>query len=53
MEISYLSPNQVLVEKMGVPDMKARRRIRDAQFAAEYYIDRSTVKLGEQQECIL
>lgn len=33
--------------------MKARRRIRDAQFAAEYYIDRSTVKLGEQQECIL
>lgn len=38
---------------MGVPDTKARNRIRDAQFAAEYFIDRSTVKLGEQQEHIL
>lgn len=37
---------KVLVEKMGVPDTKARNRIRDAQFAADYFIDRSTVKLG-------
>ncbi|KAF6153678.1 hypothetical protein GIB67_000911 [Kingdonia uniflora] len=37
---------KVLVEKMGVPDTKARNRIRDAQIAADYSIDRSTIKLG-------
>ncbi|KAK9145718.1 hypothetical protein Sjap_005621 [Stephania japonica] len=37
---------KVLVEKMGVPEVKARNRIRDAQLAADYSIDRSTVKLG-------
>ncbi|XP_077234433.1 calcium-transporting ATPase, endoplasmic reticulum-type-like [Tasmannia lanceolata] len=37
---------KVLVEKMGVPDIKARNRIHDAQLAADYSIDRSTVKLG-------
>lgn len=37
---------KVLVEKMGVPDIKARNRIRDLQLAADYSIDRSTIKLG-------
>ncbi|EXB83860.1 Calcium-transporting ATPase, endoplasmic reticulum-type [Morus notabilis] len=37
---------KVLVEKMGVPDSKARNKIRDTQHAASYLIDRSTVKLG-------
>ncbi|KAK0581122.1 hypothetical protein LWI29_010209 [Acer saccharum] len=37
---------KVLVEKMGVPDVKARNRLRDTQLAANYLIDRSTVKLG-------
>ncbi|CAN6466078.1 unnamed protein product [Victoria cruziana] len=37
---------KVLVEKMGVPDMKAKNRIRNAQLAADYSIDRTTVKLG-------
>lgn len=37
---------KVLVEKMGVPDAKAREKIRDMQLAANYLIDRSTVKLG-------
>ncbi|KAF8413369.1 hypothetical protein HHK36_001350 [Tetracentron sinense] len=36
---------KVLVEKMGVPDIDARNRIRDTQVAADYSIDRSTVKL--------
>ncbi|XP_058104881.1 calcium-transporting ATPase, endoplasmic reticulum-type [Magnolia sinica] len=36
---------KVLVEKMGVPDMKARNKIRDTQLAAEYSIDPITVKL--------
>ncbi|KAL6005654.1 Calcium-transporting ATPase 2, endoplasmic reticulum-type [Asimina triloba] len=36
---------KVLVEKMGVPDTKARNRIRETQLAAEYSIDPSTVKL--------
>ncbi|KAL5572163.1 hypothetical protein UlMin_021760 [Ulmus minor] len=37
---------KVLVEKMGVPDAKARSKIRDTHLAASYLIDRSTVKLG-------
>ncbi|KAH7578082.1 hypothetical protein ACOSP7_000786 [Xanthoceras sorbifolium] len=37
---------KVLVEKMGVPDIKARNKIRNTQLAANYLIDRSTVKLG-------
>ncbi|PIA34833.1 hypothetical protein AQUCO_03700248v1 [Aquilegia coerulea] len=37
---------KVLAEKMGVPDVKARNRIRDAQIAADCSIDRSNVKLG-------
>ncbi|XP_044501684.1 calcium-transporting ATPase, endoplasmic reticulum-type [Mangifera indica] len=37
---------KVLVEKMGVPDVKVRNKIRDIQLAANYLIDRSTVKLG-------
>ncbi|KAK9743199.1 hypothetical protein RND81_03G223900 [Saponaria officinalis] len=37
---------KVLVEKMGVPDVKARNKIRDIQFAANYMIDRSSVKLA-------
>lgn len=32
---------------MGVPDVKARNRIRDLQLAAGYAIDCCTVKLGE------
>ncbi|KAJ4839112.1 Calcium-transporting ATPase, endoplasmic reticulum-type [Turnera subulata] len=36
---------KVLVEKMGVPDAKARNRIQDTQIALNYLIDRSTVKL--------
>ncbi|EEF39013.1 calcium-transporting atpase 4, endoplasmic reticulum-type, putative [Ricinus communis] len=31
---------------MGVPDVKARNKIRDTELAANYLIDRSTVKLG-------
>ncbi|XP_042479489.1 calcium-transporting ATPase, endoplasmic reticulum-type [Macadamia integrifolia] len=37
---------KVLVEKMGVPDTKARNRIRSTQLAADYLIDSDTVKLG-------
>ncbi|KAI3694000.1 hypothetical protein L1987_76957 [Smallanthus sonchifolius] len=37
---------KVLVEKMGVPDVKARKRIRGLQMMANYLIDNSSVKLG-------
>ncbi|KAJ8440620.1 hypothetical protein Cgig2_031037 [Carnegiea gigantea] len=37
---------KVLVEKMGVPDAKARHKIRDMHLAANYMIDRSSVKLA-------
>ncbi|KAJ0052387.1 hypothetical protein Pint_00629 [Pistacia integerrima] len=37
---------KVLVEKMGVPDVKVRNKIRDIQLAANYLIDHNTVKLG-------
>ncbi|KAJ4954266.1 hypothetical protein NE237_011049 [Protea cynaroides] len=37
---------KVLVEKMGVPDTKARNRIRGTQLASDYLIDHDTVKLG-------
>ncbi|KAF7826216.1 calcium-transporting ATPase, endoplasmic reticulum-type [Senna tora] len=37
---------KVLVEKMGVPDSKARNKIRDTQAASSYLIDCNTVKLG-------
>lgn len=37
---------KVLVEKMGVPNSKARSKIRDAQFVSSYLIDCNTVKLG-------
>ncbi|MBA0704352.1 hypothetical protein Golax_016617 [Gossypium laxum] len=37
---------KVLVEKMGVPDAKMRNKIHDSQLAANYLIDRSTIKLG-------
>ncbi|KAH1130212.1 hypothetical protein J1N35_001590 [Gossypium stocksii] len=37
---------KVLVEKMGVPDVKMRNKIHDSQLAANYLIDRSTIKLG-------
>ncbi|XP_008790538.2 calcium-transporting ATPase, endoplasmic reticulum-type [Phoenix dactylifera] len=37
---------KVLVEKMGVPDTKARSRICDAQLAADYHIHHTAVKLG-------
>ncbi|KAJ0964077.1 hypothetical protein J5N97_029199 [Dioscorea zingiberensis] len=37
---------KVLVEKMGVPDIKARSRIRAAQLAIEHSIDHNTAKLG-------
>lgn len=37
---------KVLVEKMGVPDVKARDKIRDTQLASNYLIDSSAVKLG-------
>ncbi|TYH10181.1 hypothetical protein ES288_A07G158600v1 [Gossypium darwinii] len=37
---------KVLVEKMGVPDAKMRNEIHDSQLAANYLIDRSTIKLG-------
>ncbi|KAM3339310.1 hypothetical protein P3S68_029179 [Capsicum galapagoense] len=37
---------KVLVEKMGVPDSKARSKIRDAQIVSSYWINRNTVKLG-------
>lgn len=36
---------KVLVEKMGVPDAKVRNKIRDMQLAANYMIDRTSVKL--------
>ncbi|PHT63441.1 Calcium-transporting ATPase, endoplasmic reticulum-type [Capsicum annuum] len=36
---------KVLVEKMGVPDSKARSKIRDAQIVSSYWINRNTVKL--------
>ncbi|KAJ9188180.1 hypothetical protein P3X46_003567 [Hevea brasiliensis] len=36
---------KVLVEKMGIPDVKARNKIRDTERVANYLIDRSTVKL--------
>lgn len=38
---------------MGVPDVKARNRIRDLQLAAGYAIDCSTVKLGEYLSCCI
>jgi Ca2+-transporting ATPase len=41
---------KVLVEKMGVPDVKARNKIRDTQLAANYLIDSNTVKLGEHKK---
>nr|GME05193.1 calcium-transporting ATPase, endoplasmic reticulum-type [Ipomoea batatas] len=37
---------KVLVEKMGVPDYKARSKIRDAMLISNYLIDCNTVKLG-------
>ncbi|KAJ8573085.1 hypothetical protein K7X08_009596 [Anisodus acutangulus] len=37
---------KVLVEKMGVPDSKARSKIRNAQIVSSYLIDRNTVKFG-------
>lgn len=37
---------KVLVEKMGVPDTKARNKLREMQVAANYLIDNTTVKLG-------
>lgn len=37
---------KVLVEKMGVPDVKARNRIRDSKITANYLIDREAVELG-------
>ncbi|CAN4108460.1 unnamed protein product [Withania somnifera] len=36
---------KVLVEKMGVPDSKARNKIRDAHIVSSYLIDRNAVKL--------
>ncbi|PHT75096.1 Calcium-transporting ATPase, endoplasmic reticulum-type [Capsicum annuum] len=36
---------KVLVEKMGVPDSKARSKIRDTQIISSYWIDHNTVKL--------
>lgn len=41
---------KVLVEKMGVPDAKVRNKIRDMQLAANYMIDRTSVKLGKPFE---
>ncbi|CAM8963795.1 unnamed protein product [Rhodiola kirilowii] len=37
---------KVLVEKMGVPDQKARNKIRDSQLIGNYLIDCNTVRLG-------
>ncbi|XP_077245643.1 calcium-transporting ATPase, endoplasmic reticulum-type-like [Tasmannia lanceolata] len=37
---------KVLVEKMGLPDIKERNGICDSQLAVDCSIDRSTVKLG-------
>ncbi|KAM3220605.1 hypothetical protein P3L10_019873 [Capsicum annuum] len=37
---------KVLVEKMGVPDSKARSKIRDTQIVSSYWIDHNIVKLG-------
>ncbi|KAK4267034.1 hypothetical protein QN277_023877 [Acacia crassicarpa] len=37
---------KVLVEKMGIPDNKARNGIRDTEVAASNLIDGNTVKLG-------
>lgn len=41
------------MEKMGVPDAKARNIIRDLQLAAGYAIDCHTVKLGEYLLCCI
>ncbi|KAK6919937.1 hypothetical protein RJ641_015841 [Dillenia turbinata] len=37
---------KVLVEKMGVPDAKAKNHIHDSQIVSNYIIDRSTVNLA-------
>ncbi|XP_057981508.1 calcium-transporting ATPase, endoplasmic reticulum-type [Malania oleifera] len=37
---------KVLVEKMGVPDIKVRNKIRDKQIVANHLIGHSSVKLG-------
>lgn len=37
---------KVLVEKMGVPDVKGRSKVQETQLAAGYLIDCSVVKLG-------
>ncbi|XP_076890840.1 calcium-transporting ATPase, endoplasmic reticulum-type-like isoform X2 [Bidens hawaiensis] len=37
---------KVLVEKMGVPDIKARKKIHGLQIMANYLIDNNNVKLG-------
>ncbi|KAJ8748477.1 hypothetical protein K2173_003373 [Erythroxylum novogranatense] len=37
---------KVLVEKMGIPDIKDREKIHDADLALNYLIDHSTIKLG-------
>ncbi|XP_071716681.1 calcium-transporting ATPase, endoplasmic reticulum-type [Rutidosis leptorrhynchoides] len=37
---------KVLVEKMGVPDVKAKNKIRESQVMASYLIDNDSVKLG-------
>ncbi|KAK6919938.1 Cation-transporting P-type ATPase, C-terminal [Dillenia turbinata] len=37
---------KVLVEKMGVPDVKAKNHIHDAHLVSNYIIDRNTVNLG-------
>ncbi|XP_035843290.1 calcium-transporting ATPase, endoplasmic reticulum-type-like isoform X2 [Helianthus annuus] len=37
---------KVMVEKMGVPDDKARKKIRGLQIMANYLIDNNSVKLG-------
>lgn len=38
---------KVLVEKMGIPDSRARSKICDAQLTANCLIDSNTVKLGQ------
>nr|XP_043620949.1 calcium-transporting ATPase, endoplasmic reticulum-type [Erigeron canadensis]XP_043620950.1 calcium-transporting ATPase, endoplasmic reticulum-type [Erigeron canadensis] len=37
---------KVLVEKMGIPDVKAKNKIRDSQIMANYLIDNNSVQLG-------
>ncbi|XP_020598282.1 calcium-transporting ATPase, endoplasmic reticulum-type isoform X1 [Phalaenopsis equestris] len=37
---------KVLVEKMGIPDTKARNRFYDSKFVAEHSVGHNTVKLG-------